>query len=140
MNENVHVINLCFKAKTMGQYTLKLNANGNISYLHLVDRLTGNDIDMLVEDEYSFIGTASDNANRFIVKLDANSDGADDNFVYQNGDDIVVSGEGELQVFDVMGRMIASQRVNGVETLRKPDQTGVYIYKMNEKTQKIVVR
>ena len=140
MNENVHIINLCFKAKSMGQYTLKLNANGQFSYLHLVDRLTGNDVDMLVEDEYSFIGTASDNANRFIVKLDANSDSTDDNFVYQNGDDIIVCGEGELQVYDVMGRMVASQRVNGVETLRKPDQTGVYIYKMNEKTQKIVVR
>jgi len=140
MNENVHIINLCFKAKSMGQYTLKLNANGQFSYLHLVDRLTGNDVDMLVEDEYSFIGTASDNANRFIVKLNANSDSTDDNFVYQNGDDIIVCGEGELQVYDVMGRMVASQRVNGVETLRKPDQTGVYIYKMNEKTQKIVVR
>lgn len=140
MNENVHIINLCFKAKSMGQYTLKLNANGQFSYLHLVDRLTGNDVDMLVEDEYSFIGTASDNANRFVVKLNANSDNSDDNFVYQNGDDIIVCGEGELQVYDVMGRMVASQRVNGVETLRKPEQTGVYIYKMNEKTQKIVVR
>ena len=140
MNENVHLIDLCFKAKTMGQYTLKLNVNGDFSYLHLVDRLTGNDVDMLVENEYSFIGTANDNANRFIVKLNANGDSSDDNFIYQNGDDIVVSGEGDLQVFDIMGRMIASQRVNGVETMRKPDQTGVYIYKMNEKTQKIVVR
>lgn len=140
INGNVHSIDLCFKAKTMGQYTLKLNVNGDFSYLHLVDRLTGNDVDMLVEHEYSFIGTANDNANRFIVKLNANSESADDNFVYQNGDDIVVSGEGDLQVFDVMGRIIASQRINGVETLRKPDKTGVYIYKMNEKTQKIVVR
>ena len=140
VNDNVKMLNLCFKAKAMGKYTLNYNANGQFSYLHLIDRLTGNDVDMLVENEYSFIGTASDNANRFIVKLSYNGDDSDESFVYQSGDDIVVSGEGELQVFDVMGRMIASQRVNGVETVRKPDQTGVYIMKLNEKTQKIVVR
>ncbi|MBO4567537.1 MAG: leucine-rich repeat protein [Bacteroidales bacterium] len=140
VNADVKMLNLCFKAKAMGKYTLNYNANGQFSYLHLIDRLTGNDVDMLVENEYSFIGTASDNANRFIVKLSYNGDDSDENFVYQSGDDLVVSGEGELQVYDVMGRMIASQRVNGVETVRKPDQTGVYIIKLNEKTQKIVVR
>lgn len=54
--------------------------------------------------------------------------------------DIIVSGEGELQVFDVMGRMISTRRVTGVETVEKPSQTGVYILKLNEKTQKIVIR
>jgi len=140
MNDDIHVISLCFKATTMGYYTLDINANGCFSYLHLIDKATGNDVDLLLDNEYSFISTPADNEDRFIVRFNANGDNSDANFVYQNGDDIVVSGEGELQVFDVMGRMIASQRVNGVETIRKPDQTGVYIMKLNDMTQKIVVR
>ena len=61
-------------------------------------------------------------------------------FAYQTGNDIVVSGEGELQVFDVMGRMVMNQRINGVEAVEKPEQTGVYIFRLNDKVQKIVVR
>ena len=61
-------------------------------------------------------------------------------FAYQNGNDIVVNGEGELQVFDMMGRMVMNQHINGVQTIAKPNQTGVYIFKLNAMTQKIVVR
>lgn len=52
----------------------------------------------------------------------------------------IVSGEGELQVFDGMGHMVMTQHVNGVQTIEKPSQYGVYILKLNEKTQKIVIR
>lgn len=34
--------------------------------------------------------------------------------------DIIVSGEGELQVFDVMGHMVMNQHVNGVQTVERP--------------------
>lgn len=47
-------------------------------------------------------------------------------------------GEGELQVFDVMGRMMATQNIKGAQTITAP-QTGVYILKLNDKTQKIVI-
>jgi hypothetical protein len=61
-------------------------------------------------------------------------------FAYQSGNDIIVSGEGELQVFDVMGRMVITQHVNGVQTFEKPSQTGVYILRLNGMSQKIVVK
>ena len=64
----------------------------------------------------------------------------DDIFAYQNGSDIIVNGEGELQVFDVMGRIIMQKHVNGVEMVRKPSKSGVYIFRLNGKTQKIVIR
>ena len=54
----------------MGKYTLSYKAKGNFSYLHVVDRLTGNDVDMLLEGEYSFIAAPGDNENRFIVVLE----------------------------------------------------------------------
>ena len=61
-------------------------------------------------------------------------------FVYQNGDDIIVSGNGELKVFDVLGRFVIAQHINGVQRVEKPSATGVYIFMMNGMTQKIVVR
>ena len=141
MNSNTRSFNLGLSAKSFGQYTLKYKAKGNVKYLHVVDRLTGNDVDMLLEGEYSFIASPTDNENRFLVVLESLEalETLDGTFAYQNGNDIIVNGEGNLQIFDVMGRLIATQRVNGVETVNV-SMTGVYIFKLNEKTQKIVVR
>ena len=70
-------------------------------------------------------------------KTDAN----DDDFAYQSGNSIVVSGEGELQVFDVMGRMVATQYIDGVGIWRPVSvQTSVYILKLDNKIQKIIVK
>jgi len=141
MSDETQSFNLNFKAMTTGQYTLSYKAEGNYDYLHVIDRLTGEDIDMLLDGEYSFIASPSDNDARFIVKLGYNTNNSAENdiFAFQNGSDIVVNGEGELQVFDVTGRMVATQHVNGVQTVNVPSQ-GVFIFKLNEKTQKIVVR
>ncbi|MBQ2499532.1 MAG: T9SS type A sorting domain-containing protein [Bacteroidales bacterium] len=63
------------------------------------------------------------------------------NVTITGGSDIIVTGEGELQVFDMMGRMIYTRYLNGVGTHRVcPSQYGVYIFKLNEKTQKIVIQ
>lgn len=142
MDDNTKTFNLGFEAKATAKYTLTYKAKGEFNYLHVIDRMTGEDIDMLLEGEYSFVGSPQDDNNRFIVRLGYlpnYDDNGEDTFAYQNGNDIVVSGEGELQIFDVMGRKVASITINGVETVNIPTQ-GVYIMKLNEKTQKIVVR
>ena len=140
MSDGIKSFNLNFKAKTTGKYTLRYKTSGDFSYLHVIDRLTGKDIDMLADEEYQFIGSPKDTDARFIVRLNYTSGNANnDIFAYQSESDIVVYGEGELQVFDVMGRMVKTQRINGVETVNV-NATGVYIFKLNEKTQKIVVR
>ena len=140
MNTDTKVINLGFEAKYIAKYTLSLKANGNFSYLHLIDKLTGEDVDMLLEGEYSFMASPTDNPERFIVRLEY-SEGSESSevFAYQNGSDIIVSGEGELQVFDVMGRLVIQKHVNGVERIHAEAQ-GVYIFKLNDKAQKIVIR
>lgn len=145
MDDNTNVINLGFEAKTLGQYILSFKAEGDFSCLHLIDRITGEDIDMLIEDEYSFIGAPSDMKNRFIVKFRCNSiaNASDDVFAYQNGDDIIVEGTGILQVFDVTGRIIANHSMNGVEIIGKPTRPGLYVFRLvgeDVKTQKIVVK
>lgn len=142
MPDNTDVINLGFEAKTMGQYTISLKAEGQYSYMHLVDKLTGNDIDMLVEDSYTFVGTPNDRNDRFVLRLNYNAAGIDtesDIFAYQSGNEIIISGEGELQVFDITGRKVMTTDINGVETINGMNR-GVYIFRLNEKTQKIVVR
>ena len=145
MDDNTEAFDLNFKAMTMGKYTLRFKTQGEFNYLHVIDRMTGEDIDMLLEGEYSFVGSPQDNDARFIVRLGYlpnYNDNGENIFAYQSGSDVVVSGEGELQIFDVTGRMVMNTVVNGVETISTMPQ-GVYIFRMigsEIKTQKIVVR
>ena len=145
MGDEVKEFNLNFKAKTVGRYTLRYEMDGNFDYLHVYDCLTGRDIDMLVEGEYSFIGSPKDRDSRFIVRLQYKPNyGADGSgtFAYQVDESILVSGKGDLQVFDVAGRMIINMRMDGVEKIGVPTK-GVYILRLvgdDVKTQKIVVR
>ena len=130
-----------FKAKEMGMYTISVETEGiDLSYLHLIDRLTGEDVNLLIDSKYSFIASNSDIENRFILSFNENGINANGNetFAFQNGNEIIVNGEGELQVFDIMGRMVSNAIVNGVEAIALPQ--GVYIFKMNANVQKIVVR
>ena len=143
MSANTKTFGLNFEAKTTGVYTLKVQPKGSYSYLRVYDRLTGEDIDMLNGGEYEFIGSVEDAPDRFVVCLES-SDGADNSlFAYQDGDDIIVSGEGELRVFDVTGRLVMKARVNDVTAVRKPSHSGVYVLRVvgeDVKTQKIVIR
>jgi hypothetical protein len=145
MGDDTETFGLNFKAMTTGMYTLSAKADGMFSYLHVIDRLTGEDIDMLVDGKYEFIGSPRDNEARFIVKLRYNANGFDnDEFIYQNGDELIVNGEGELQVYDVMGRYVASYNVNGNKRISAEQfSNAVYIFRLigsDVKTQKIVVR
>lgn len=146
IDENVQMFNLNFHAATTGKYTLKVKPTGDFRYLHLIDNLTGYDIDLLLDDEYSFIASLKDKENRFIVKFrrdDACIASNDEIFAYQNGNEIVVDGEGELQIFDVTGRLIITRHVNGVDSFEKPYQSGVYILRMigeEIRIQKIIVK
>lgn len=130
---------LNFKAQETGVYTLNFNGD-NMTAVSLVDMIEGAIIDLSVNDTYTFIGTSADRADRFKLVFSSPNDSNIEIFAYQTGNDIVVCGEGELQVFDVMGRMVMQQRIDGVQTVAKPLQTGVYILRLNEKSQKIVVR
>lgn len=140
----VKSINVNFEAKTIGTYTISAKmVKGEIKYMHLYDRFTGIDTDLLIDD-YSFIGANEDQPGRFILKLEAidNEFEGSDNFAYQSGNNIMVNGEGELQIFDVMGRLVMNERINGVEAISGLSR-GIYIFRVigeTQKTQKIVVR
>ena len=135
---------LHFVAKEIGRYTITVETNDHASLngVSLIDKLENTITDLSLENNYSFIGSITDNPDRFVIvfKNPQFSDNSDI-FAYQSGNDIIVNGESELQVFDVMGRMVAKQQINGVQTCHGASlQTGVYIFRLNGKSQKIVIK
>ena len=134
-------IPLNFKAKELGQYTISFEGT-DLNNIELIDLLENLVIDLGENPSYTFIGSPADRQARFIIKFE-NSEVSESSatFAYQSGTDIIVTGEGELQIFDLMGRMVAKQYINGVENWHAASvQTGIYILKLNEKTQKIIVK
>ncbi len=136
-SEKNGVIPLNFKAKETGRYSISFNFEDMSGVrVQLIDKFENKTIDN--PTTYTFMASSADLSNRFtLVFANVETDGV---FAYQSGEDIIVSGEGELQVFDVMGRMIATQHISGVQTVSKPSQSGVYIFRLEGKTQKIVIR
>ncbi|MBP5643098.1 MAG: T9SS type A sorting domain-containing protein, partial [Bacteroidales bacterium] len=134
-----------FKAVADGSYTITVEARGIEVYnMYLVDNFTSEVIDLMLEPSYTFNATTDDNEARFTLVFDANSieEVAENSiFAYQNGSEIIINGNGELQVFDVTGRMVLNTTINGIQAVNMPQ--GVYVLRMvgdNIQTQKIVVR
>ena len=133
-----------FKADRMGTYTISANVEGvALDYLHLIDNLTGENVDMLLEGSYTFVGNPNEMASRFTLLFNqSGNDSVNEMFAYQNGTDVIVNGEGTLEIYDTMGRFVGSYEINGVETIQTLPM-GVYIFRMVGETimtQKIVVR
>ena len=137
-----------FKAAEDGSYTLSVNTeNVNLSYLHLVDNLTGEDVDLLQTPEYTFSANTNDYASRFrlvfttIEKATANAEP----FAYFNGNEWIVNNESisTLQVIDINGRIVSSETING-NSIVNISTTGIYTIRLIKgdevKVQKIVVK
>ena len=63
-----------FKAAKNGTYTLTANIeNVEITYLHLIDNLTGTDVDLLATPTYTFTATSHDHASRFRLVFNTQS-------------------------------------------------------------------
>lgn len=147
MNDETRMFDLYFKAQTTGNYTLHVDYHGDFSYLHVIDRLTGDDVDMLLEGSYSFVGAPNDAENRFIVKLNYKS-GLDSSesstFVYQSGNDIIVNGSGLLEVYDALGRLVSHQQITNYQSFEKSDlPNSIYIFRLTDdtvRTQKVVLQ
>ena len=140
-----------FKAETLGTYTLSVNAeNVEMTYLHLIDNKTGNDVDLLATPSYTFEANTRDYANRFKLVFKANT-GVEENtatetFAYFNGTNWTVSnvGDATLQVIDMMGRVLSSETLNGNANVNINQPAGIYMLRLvngeNVKVQKVVVR
>lgn len=146
MKDDVKEIPVAFEAKTMGQYTISVKAeNCEFESMYLIDRKTGVETDLLLED-YTFLATTTDNSERFTIRLNDNSSDNEDFIFINNGEIIInkIEGKGVLQIFDVMGRYISHSEVSGSANISTEAFTsGVYIIRMTDdngiKTQKVVL-
>lgn len=140
-----------FKASKNGSYTLAIDAeNVEMNYLHLIDNMTGADIDLLATPSYTFDAKTTDYASRFKLVFSANANENDDEnetFAFFDGSVWCISNTGEatLQVVDMLGRIVSSESVNGNATLSTDNlMSGVYMFRLvngeNVKVQKVVVK
>ena len=137
---------LNFKAEHNGFYTLRFTPEEvEFSYLHLIDNMTGTDVDLLAYPSYSFNAKSTDYASRFKIVF-ATTTAVDEQFAYFNDGCLVINNEGNatLNVYDVTGRLIDTKNVNGSCQVGFNAVTGVYMIQLvngnDTKTQKIVVK
>ena len=132
-----------------GEYSIGLMGlmgdMGNVGYCHLVDKATGRDIDLLRDSSYTFTVAAGSASGSFLVKLSPTTDGdiRAPRFARWDGDRLVVTGEGTLEAYDVMGRKISEFGIRNSETSINKSTfpgTGVYILRLGGESQKIVIR
>lgn len=151
LDEDVESLPLHFDCTESGTYTLSWNtANGEFVRLTLVDNLTGVSTDCLSHDSYVFEASPDDYSSRFKLVFryafddedgeepgDGNSD-----FVFVNGGDLIVNGAGDMELMDVNGHVLFSTSLSDTQSrVGIPDvATGIYLVRLNEKVQKIVIR
>ena len=153
-----------FRAAEDGNYTLTVAAEGvSFNYLHLIDNLTGADVDLLapviarneaIQEpvSYTFTAKTTDYASRFrlVFGVDAASGNVcEPSFALFNGSQWIInkpstgSGSATLQVVDMMGRVLSSQAINGHAEISIHEAQGVYLLRLLDgdsvKVQKIII-
>ena len=146
---------LNFKATKNGEYTLTIHSEAvELDYLHLIDNLTGADVDLLVMPTYTFTGKMTDYASRFrLVFSDNEADGpltGSGSFAFINNGNIFFTALGEdafntsLQIVDVQGRVIVCRDAVPASLSTAGMVPGVYVLRLvngdDVRTQKLVVR
>jgi hypothetical protein len=135
-----------FKAETNGNYSLAFNAQEvDFSYLHLIDNVTGTDVDLLQNPSYNFEARTTDYASRFkLVFITGNA--PEDNFTFFSNGSWIINNEGQatLQVIDITGRILSSEQISGNFVKSFTAAPGVYMFRLvngnGVKVQKVVVK
>ena len=153
VDENASEVPVSFETYVMGKYTISVKANNIHDEVYLLDKVTGEKIDILNQD-YTFVATSSDKAERFSLLFVNNNNDDDDTestnqiFAYINNGEIIISdieGSGDVKIYDVMGRLVIAENANGSAKISTESFTnGIYIINLIDgdgiKTQKIAIR
>ena len=136
-----------FKAENSGTYSLSFSSrNAEFAYLHLIDNMTGKDIDLLQTQSYSFEARTTDYESRFKLVFATGDNSKDDNFAFFSNGSFIINNEGEatLQVIDVTGRILKSASINGCTNVNVNAASGIYMLRLingdSVKVQKVVVK
>ena len=137
-----------FKAAKDGIYSINVETEDlELDYLHLIDNITGADIDLLATPSYCFEAKTTDYASRFRLLFNDTKDGSStssETFAYLNDGNIIINNASDatLQVVDMTGRVVFEG--NAMHRVSTSGMTsGVYVLRLinGEKveTQKIVI-
>ena len=137
-------IPLHFDAKEIGNYTLTFDIDGDYDNLYLIDKMLGKKVNLLIENEYSFMANSTDVTDRFVIKMDNGQQTTDNShFVYVSGEELIIDAEGTIQVIDMMGRVVMTEENhNGSINISELNNAAYIVRCVNEnevRTQKIVV-
>ena len=109
-NTAIDEIPLYFDAKEMGTYTLTFDVKGDYENLYLLDKMTGEKVNILLENEYEFMAGSNDNTDRFVLMFDNGQQTTDkSHFAYVSGEEIIItdiSGEAQINIYDMSGRCV----------------------------------
>ncbi|MCR4848876.1 MAG: fibronectin type III domain-containing protein, partial [Bacteroidales bacterium] len=144
---NIGELPVNFKAESNGNYTLSFNNEEvEFSYLHLIDHLTGADVDLLANPSYSFEAKSTDYANRFKLAFSTGTSANDDDFAIVSNNNLKIfgiEGNATLKVMDLNGRTISTESFNGSYDKTFNLSSGIYMIQLIQgtevKTQKIVL-
>lgn len=138
-----------FRAEKSGSYTISAKGEEvNFTYLHLIDNMTGADVDLLSTPSYSFEASTTDYESRFRLLFATGSSEEGDNFGFINGAGNLsiygIEGEATLQVMDVNGRVLSTETFSGSYEKSLNVAAGIYMLRLthgdNVKVQKMVIR
>ena len=145
-----------FRAKENGTYTISVNPEGvEMNYLHLIDNMTGADVDLLATNggdakhcvSYTFTAKTTDYESRFklVFSICEDANGDNEAFAFISNGNIIVNGDGTLQIFDAMGRQLFSKELSTLNSKLSTlnYKSGVYVLRLingeKVRTQKMVI-
>ena len=151
--DGVSEMPVSFAAAQDGTYSLSVENDGlDLDYLHLIDNMTGEDVDLLATPSYTFEAKTSDYPSRFRLLFAPEEAGASTGsatFAYCTDGEIIITGiadacNASLQVVDMMGRVVTTH-VGRIQCVPTSGMTpGVYVLRLIDgetiQTQKIVLR
>jgi hypothetical protein len=157
--DSVDVQTLKFDAGENGSYTLHFELKDlDPEFLHLLDNMTGANIDLLTTPQYTFEATTGDYKSRFRLVFDPHygvgdfedgpSTGSGAFAYYANGEivinDIETCHGASLQIIDMTGRVVVSMGDVSGNVSTNGWAKGVYVLRLSTtdgvRTQKMVIQ
>ena len=143
-------IPVSFKTAENGTYTINFSTEEvEMEYMHLIDNMTGADVDLLATPSYTFEARTTDYASRFRLVFTTTtgvSENSENNFAFYNGGNWVINnmGDATLQVVDMLGHILSSETINGNASISIDQVPGVYMIRLvsgnDVKVQKVIIK
>ena len=150
-SDNVNSLPVNFKARENGNYTLSIDITEvRMEYLHLIDNMTGADVDLLVQPDYHFTASSHDYETRFTLVFRAMTgveEQGQQSFCFVNGRNLYFCEDVEgstLSLVDMTGRTVRHETLKGNGVSLSNLSEGIYVVRLTNgndtKVQKIVVK